>query len=339
MFLLGGTVLAAGITQLAGNVYMLHRSGLAIVPDLTPILPAVRRIAKLFLPMLIPLGILQFGAFFDRIYAWSMSGTPAVPSLFLLGWEIPKPLKEGAVTMLYGANRLYQFPLGVLAISLATAVFPLFSRYASRGDRKGLRDATNLALRLSLFLGIPAGVGLILLAVPAVRLVCRRFEEWQILATANILRMYCVGMWAYFCNHILLRAFFAQEDTRTPLRVSCIMVTVNMLLVITLVFTPLGVAAIGLATACTAMANVAALVWVLRRRRQQLGLDRILLSLIPTGLATAAMATGGLGGLAVSSAGSRGLADQATRIGADPRGGRLGGDCRLLRRRRARAKP
>ena len=283
---------AAGVAQLVGVVWLLRSVKLAAVPSIRPVLPATKRIARLALPMMIPLGVLQFSALFDRIYAWVMTATPTATHIALLGHRIERPLTEGVVVCLNAGNRLYQFPLAILAISLATVVFPLFSRYAARDDTAGLREATNRALRLSLFMAIPAGTGLVLLARPAVELIYRhgRFTDADVARSTFILRMYCLGMWAYFCNHILLRAFFAQKDTRTPLRVSCAMAGVNMLLVIGLVFTPLKAGAFGLATAITSTTNALLLVWVLRRRWGRIGLRRILASLARTIMATAALA-------------------------------------------------
>ncbi len=299
MFALSAAVIVAGIAQLVGVVWLLRSVRLSAVPTLRPVLPAVRRMARLVLPMMVPLGILQFSAFFDRIYAWLMSATAAAPRFEVLGHSIAKPLTEGVVTCLYAANRLYQFPLAILAISVATAVFPLFSRYAGRGDVPRLRQATGRALRLSLFTGIPAGVGLGLLAQPAVTLICAhgRFVKTPgaVEQTAAILRMYCLGMGAYFCIHILLRAFFAQKDTRTPLRIAAGMAGANILLVVVGVFTPLRARAIGLASACTATANVLLLVRVLDRRWGGLGLGEIAGSLARTAGATACMAAAVIG--------------------------------------------
>jgi putative peptidoglycan lipid II flippase len=240
--------------------------------------------------MMVPLGILQFSAFFSRIYAWWMTATPQRPALNLFGWSVSRPLEPGVVTCLYVGVRLYMFPLGILAISVATAVFPLLSRYAARGDVAGLREATNRALRLSLFLGVPSGVALIILARPSIALIYRHGRFDDVARAARILQMYCLGMWAYFANHILLRAFYSQKDTRTPLKVSCALAAANMLAVVFLVFTPLRGAAIGLATAVSTSATVAILAWVLHRRWGRLGLRQIIRSLARTAAATAAMA-------------------------------------------------
>jgi len=286
LYLLCVSVLAAGVTQLVGVVWLLRRFKLAAVPSLRPILAPTRRMAKLALPMMIPLGVMQFSAFFDRIYAHILSGGT---------------LGKGVVTWFENANRLYQFPMAILGISLATAVFPLFSRYAADNDLDGLRDTVNRALRLSLFMGIPAGVALFVLAEPTMAVIFRRgkFYTPDAVEAAWILRMYCMGMWAYFCNHILLRAFFSQKDTRTPLRVSVTLAAVNIALVAGLVFTPLEGGAMGIATATTATISALVFTWILRSRWGRIGLRSIIASLGRIVIASAAMCGAILGGMAM----------------------------------------
>jgi putative peptidoglycan lipid II flippase len=291
LFLLSASVTVAGITMLAGVFGLLKTSGLKVIPRFWPMMAEVKRIARLTLPMMIPIGVSQVSSLFDSLYSWFMSATPESPNLHLFGFSIAKPLEPGVVTCLYAAERLYNFPLAILAVSLATVVFPLFSRYAARGDVAGLRDAANRSLRLSLFLGIPSGVALILLASPTIVLIFRwgQFHPGDVNRTVLILQMYSLGMWAYFCRHILLRAFFCQKDAMTPLKVSCVLAVGNILLVAGLVFTRLGGGAIGLATALNASVNVLLLTWILRRRWGRIGFRKILASLGRTLLATALM--------------------------------------------------
>ena len=268
-----------GVVQLVGVIWLLRRYSLLAAPKLTPLLPEIKRTIALMGPMLIPLSVLQFSAFADTIITLALTG----PGL---------PLQPGVVRCHYAAGRLYQLPMGVLAISIATVVFPLFSRYASRNDTTGLRNAVNRALRLCLFLGIPAGVALIILAEPVVEMIFQRknFTAFDTARSALILRMYCLGMGAYFCNHILLRAFFARKDTRVPLLLACVLAVVNMGLVIGGMFTPLKSGAIGAATAATSTLNAAVLVFVFRRRLGGIGGRRLLVSALRTAGACAAMA-------------------------------------------------
>ena len=292
LFVLSGSVLAAGLVQVLAVIWLLRRVDLASLPRIRPVLAEVKQIASLTIPMMIPMGMTQLSSLFESFYAWFMTATETNPTLTILGNTFSRPLKPGVVTCLYAAERLYSFPLGIFAISLATAVFPLLSRYAARGDTRALRETTNRSLRLSLFLGIPAGVALMILARPAAVLIYRHgnFTPADASRSALILQMYCLGMWAYFARHILLRAFFAQKDVATPLKISCVLAAANILLVGILVFTPLGAGAIGLATAITATAAALLFSWVLHRRWGRIGLPAIMSSLGRILIATALMA-------------------------------------------------
>ncbi|MHC4295046.1 MAG: murein biosynthesis integral membrane protein MurJ [Planctomycetota bacterium] len=277
LFALSISVVVAGVVQLAGVVWLLRSVDLRFIPRLRPIAPEVRRIAALTVPMMVPLGMTQISSLFDSFYAWFMTATPANPVLEIFGGSLTKPLAPGVVTCLYAAERLHNFPLGIFAISLATAVFPLFSRYAARGDLASLRDAINRALRLSLFVGIPAGVALILLARPIIVLIYRwgEFRPTDVARAALILQMYSLGMWAYFSRHILLRAFFARKDATTPMKISLALTAANILLVAVGIFTPLKGGAIGLAMTITSSVNVLLLTWILQRRWGELGIRSI----------------------------------------------------------------
>ncbi|MFP4053000.1 MAG: murein biosynthesis integral membrane protein MurJ [Phycisphaerae bacterium] len=292
LFVLSAAVVTAGVVQLVGVMWLLRRTKLAAVPSVRPLLAETRRIASLALPMMIPLGLSQFSALFDRLYAWFLTATEPGETLEVLGWQFAKPLEPGVITCLYAGARLQQFPMGILAVSLATAVFPLLSRYASRQDVAGLSRATNRAMRLAMFLGIPSGVALIVLAEPSISLIYGhgRFDASDVARSSLILRMYSVGMWAYFANHILLRAFFSQKDTMTPLKISLVLTVLNMLLVAVGVFSPLRGGAVGLATAFTASVQAVTLAWVLRRRWGRIGLRRIAVSVARTVAASGGMA-------------------------------------------------
>ena len=293
LFVMSAGVVVAGVVQVVGVLWLLRAARLSAAPTLRPVLPELRRVAAMLLPMMIPLGLLQISVLFDSVYALVMSAEEGAEPLRLLGLAIHRPLAEGVVTRLSAANRLYQFPMAILGISLATAVFPLLSRHATDGDVPALRHTTNRALRGSLFLGIPSGVALAMLAQPTVSLIygTGKFGPWDVARSAFILQMYCVGMWAYFCNHILLRVFFSLKATAAPLRIACRLVVVNVLLVVVLVFTPLKGAAFGLATAITASANALLLARALGKRLGGgVGEGRLAGSLAGTLAATAGMA-------------------------------------------------
>jgi len=287
------SVVASGVLQLVLLVWVLKAHNLPFIPRLLPVEPGVRKMLALMLPMLIPLGLLQFNAMIDKPMALYFTATKDSPTLSFMGQTYHRPLKEGSVTEVVNAERLYQFPLGVLVTALGTAVFPLFSRYAARGEHDNLRHVVNRALRLALFEGLPSGVGLIILADPLMITLFNHggYTRANAAEAAHVLRFYGAGVWAFCAQQILLRAFYAQKDTKTPLRVACALVGVNFLLNISLLWIPaVRQGVFGLSTTITGSVNVVILAVILRRRMGKLGLASLLASAGRTLLATGAMA-------------------------------------------------
>jgi len=90
-------------------------------------------------PIMLGLGFLQVLELLQSILAYWLASTPDTPTIDILGYVLTKPLPEGELVRIDTARRLYQFPMGVLALSLSVAVFPLLSRYAARQDTPNLR--------------------------------------------------------------------------------------------------------------------------------------------------------------------------------------------------------
>jgi putative peptidoglycan lipid II flippase len=286
------SVIIAGVVQLTAVLWLLKKSGLFLMPRLKPTEPGIAQILKLLAPMLIGLGFLQFSEFFQDIIAWCLTATVYSDSINIFGCKVVRPLTEGVIVRVGAARAFYQFPMGVLAISLGVAVFPLLSRYASRGDAVNLSDSINRALRISLMEGLATGVGLFILAEPIMMIYARRkFTVADALQAAFVLKMYVLGMWAYCSYQILARAFYACKDTKTPLVVSCILSVVNLVLLAGLIWIKkIGVGAFGLSTSITFSLNAAILILILRKRLGLLGGRKIAASLARTITSCAVMA-------------------------------------------------
>jgi len=287
------SVVAAGVIQLIAVLWLLNKSGFSIRLHLTPVEPGIIPIIKMLTPVLLGLGFLQISELIATLISWNLTATDATPNINIFGWVLHKPLNPGVITRINAARALYQFPMGVLAISLGVAVFPLLTRYAARNDIVNLRDSINRALRLALMEGIATGVGLYVLAEPIVKVIYarRNFSPVDAAQAAFILQMYVLGMWSYCSYQILARSFYALKDTTTPLKVSCAIAGINLLMLVTMVWIPvLGAGAFGLSTSLTFAINAGVLIYLLRRRLGLFGGRKVLASVLRSIIASAVMA-------------------------------------------------
>lgn len=268
--MVAGSVVLAGLLQLIWQGSAALRCE-AMATDLIQARGALRSVLVLMIPMALGLAVFQINALFDSLIAWALSPKAGgSTTLHWFGREMDYPIQSGAVTAVQYAQRLYQFPLGVFGIALATAIFPALARAAAAPDDTGgltaFSQTIRQGLRLTVFVGLPASAGLMLVRIPLVRTIFQRnqFTLEDTLRVATILAGYASAVWAYSMTHVLTRAFYALKDTRTPLRISLIMVCVNLVLNITLVW-PLGAAALAWSTALSAMGQACLLLIALRR--------------------------------------------------------------------------
>jgi putative peptidoglycan lipid II flippase len=218
-------------------------------------------------PMIIGLTVTQLNTLADDIIALSFMN------------EQGYPLSYGAPSYLYYSQRLYQFPLGVLGISLATAIFPVMSSDAARKDFASLAGTIARGIKAAAFIAIPATAGVYMVARPLVSAVFEHgeFKPTDTPIVACTLSFYALGLSGYFWQQITTRAFYSMQDSKTPMVSAIIAVLVNVVLNLTLIW-PMGTAGLALSTAICSYLQVAILATVLRRR---LG-DTILNGLLPT---------------------------------------------------------
>jgi putative peptidoglycan lipid II flippase len=173
----------------------------------------------------------------------------------------------GAVTALSYAWTLMMLPLGVFAMAISTAVFPTLAAQTARDEVAEMRATLSATLRVILYLTIPASIGLMVLAEPIVRLLLERgeFGPDSTALTVYALRFYALGLIGQAAVEIVTRAFYALQDTRTPVLVALVAMVVNVALA--LLLRP-GLGHGGLALALSTASGVeAALLLVLARRR------------------------------------------------------------------------
>ena len=141
-------------------------------------------------------------------------------------------LPQGSITYLYYSMRLIQFPIGIFGVSMGMAALPTLSEHAAKGDFNKLREDFSFALRLLLYISVPAMAGLIALREPIVNLLFQRgtFDYTATQATAEALMFYSLGIWATVGVKILTVTFYSMQDTKTPVKIATIGVATNLIL-------------------------------------------------------------------------------------------------------------
>jgi putative peptidoglycan lipid II flippase len=190
-------------------------------------------------------------------------------------------LPEGSVSYLYYADRLLEFPMGIFAIAVATAVLPVMSEHSAKKDWEKLRGTLSFALRLVFFVTLPAMVGLIVLRQPILNLLFQRgaFTAHSTEMTAQALFYYSLGLTGFAGVRIIVPVFYSLQDTKTPVKVAFVALVVNALLGVALMG-PLRHGGLALATSLAAGINFALLVFLLRQRLGRIGLRQIFRSFL-----------------------------------------------------------
>ncbi|MBI4518748.1 MAG: murein biosynthesis integral membrane protein MurJ [Deltaproteobacteria bacterium] len=201
--------LAGGALQMLAQLPPLVRRGVRLWPRWEPEHPAVRRVLWLMAPTLIGSAAYQLNVLASTILASLLPG--------------------GSVSYLWYADRVFEFPLGLFAVALGTAALPSFSTQAARGAYGELSDSVSFAIRLTNFIALPASVGLICLAQPITAVLFQRgaFGGREVELTAQALAAFAVGLWPVSLVRVLVPAFYALNDTRTPVVVALITFAVN----------------------------------------------------------------------------------------------------------------
>ena len=206
-------------------------------------------------------------------------------------------LNESAVAVLNLATRLMELPIGVFTVAVSTVIFPLIAKHAAAGDWGNLASSYRKGMRLILVINIPAAAGLIVLATPIIRLLFQR-GEFRAEATAMmqpVLAVFALGLPFLSFVSIVLRAFYAQKDTRTPVHAALLSFGVNLVLSILLMGR---FGTVGLAIASNVAVVVQAVFLQLRLARTQEGLafhhvHRDLVKVIGATLVMAGLVAGG----------------------------------------------
>jgi putative peptidoglycan lipid II flippase len=279
MILIGISVVLAGVVQIVWSLFALRKHAW-FTTEAKSANGEFKTMLRNMIPMVLGLGTLQINTLLDGVVAnWSnLFG----PSIFGLEY----PLGDGAMASLTWAQRLYQLPLGVFGIALATAIYPLLAKQVN--DATQFASTMRRGLRTVIFIGLPASAGLILVRDPLAMVVFQgaNCTAQDAIVVGSILLGYAPAVWAYSMTQVVVKGYYAKNDTMTPVKVAIFCVCLNFLLNITLIWTPLGTAGLAWSTAICGVIQVSILLAIFKRHVPTLVDPQVLKSWSYTALLT-----------------------------------------------------
>jgi len=239
-------VIAGGITQLAMQYAGLWRLGFRLRPRVTFRDPGVRKILRLMGPAIFGVSVAQINMMLDTILA-----------SFLV---------TGSISWLYYADRLCEFPLGVFGLALSTVILPALSKRHSEGSPEAFAGTLDWGLRWVFLIGTPSAVALAVLSVPLLSTLFQygEMDHHDVLMASQALVALALGLLPFILVKVLAPAFYARQDTRTPVRIGIIALISSSVMNVILVF-PLAHGGLALATSLGAYINSWLLYSTLRR--------------------------------------------------------------------------
>ncbi|MCX7703855.1 MAG: murein biosynthesis integral membrane protein MurJ, partial [Planctomycetota bacterium] len=264
------TVLFSGFVQLSLQMVSARKAGIS--PSFSfKRHPSVVRVQRLMLPMLFGLALFQLNSLADRLIVYAF-----VP-------------KEGGVVALFYSNRLVQFPLALIGIAAATALFPAAAKAAKEGNSGKLLWLVRRSVRTIILLALPASVALILLRNELITLLFKRgrFDEAAVARTSDTLFFYSLGL-VFFClAHIVTRLYYSQERIKPVLFITAICTLLNLIMNLVLVF-HFAEGGVALATSISSALNFILLVFA-AGKEERASIKSGFIALIPASLGCVAM--------------------------------------------------
>nr|WP_211368365.1 murein biosynthesis integral membrane protein MurJ [Pseudoxanthomonas gei] len=206
---LGWGVFAAGILQLVFQLPALAKLGLLPRPRWGVAHAGVRKIMKLMVPTLFGSSVVQFNLLFNT---WAAA--------FLL---------SGSVSWLYYSDRLLEFPLGMFGVAIGSVILPHLSSRHAATDPDGFSKGLDWGFRLCVLIGVPACLGLVLCAQPLLATLFQyhNFTAFDVRMSSLSLMAQSTAVPAFLLVKVLAPAFYARQDTRTPVKAAVVSVLIN----------------------------------------------------------------------------------------------------------------
>lgn len=214
---LGYAVAIAGLLQMLIQLPQLYQQNLLSIPTINFNHAGVRRILALMLPAVFGVSVTQINLLLNTVLASLMIG--------------------GSVSWLYAAERLSELPLGLIGVAIGTVILPSLSSSIAKQDSDNFKKTLDWAARLILLIGLPASVAMFVLADVLMITLFERgeFSHHDALMSALALKSLSGGILGFMLIKIFAPAFFARQDTKTPVKIGIIAVIANMIFSVALV--------------------------------------------------------------------------------------------------------
>ncbi|HUS87926.1 MAG TPA: murein biosynthesis integral membrane protein MurJ [Desulfosporosinus sp.] len=244
-------VVVGAFASFAVQIPALRKVGVRYYPIIDWHDPGVRRIGALAVPIIISYSLNQI-----QVAVSTNFGSSLLP---------------GSITAIWYSYRLFQLPVGIFALAIAVATFPTMTEQAALKQWDKLRQTISQAVRMVIFITLPISAGMIILRYPLIRVLFQhgQFTAKDTLTTAIPLFYFAVGISSQSVIQILPRAFYALQDTWTPVILGIIAMVVNVIAMVLLIG-PLAHGGLAFATTIAAFVNMILLFYVLRRRLGQM---------------------------------------------------------------------
>ncbi|MDD5544151.1 MAG: murein biosynthesis integral membrane protein MurJ [Acidobacteriia bacterium] len=288
-------VVGGGILQLAIQIPQLRKHGMTFHLGISFRHPAIRKVARLMVPVFFGVGVAQLGLIIDTQFA--------------------SYLFPGAQTSLYVADRVMELILGGYAISVATVILPLLSQQAASRQIDGMRQTLGFSLRIVAFIALPSTVGLAVLRRPIIEVLFQhgKFNAQSTAITVSPLMFFAVGLSAFALIKVVVPAFYSLHDTKTPVKIAACALGFNLISNF-LVSRPSNVAGLmghvfgffagvasalhiptlqngglALSTSLAAYLNLIVLIYVFQKRHGSIFTHEVTLSFVKAAIASVAM--------------------------------------------------
>jgi putative peptidoglycan lipid II flippase len=243
-------VLVGGFLQFVFQLPPLIKRGIKLEKPETLRHPGVVQVGKLLLPRLFGASVYQLSAFIDTFCA-----------------SFATIVGMGGISAVYYATRIVQFPMGIFGFSLASASLPVLASLANRDEIEQFKKTIIFSLENILFVMLPMSIVLVFLGHPMVRLLFERgtFDAYSTAITSSALVFYALGLAGFGGVKIMVTAFYALQDTKTPVKVAAVCLVINAGFNFLLMW-PMKISGIALANSISATVNLAALFWLMQKK-------------------------------------------------------------------------